>query len=187
LQIKKEYGVMTQTTWEKPAGVESIPISSQRGRWKFIIGGILIFAAVGYLIYSGTAAGARLFVTVDDLLHKSEYAGKTVRIAGAVLGDSIKYDSENLIVEFTLVNIPQEGGEDLAKVLHDAVNNPNASRIPVRVENEAKPDLLQNEAQAILTGKLGSDGIFHASELLLKCPSRYQAADPNQAVAQPGK
>jgi cytochrome c-type biogenesis protein CcmE len=178
---------MTQTTWEKPASVETIPISSQRGRWKFIIGGLLIFAAVGYLIYSGTTAGARLFVTVDDLLHKSEYAGKTVRIAGAVQGDSIKYDSQNLIIEFTLVNIPQEGGDDLATVLHDAVNNPSASRIAVRVENQVKPDLLQNEAQAILTGKLGDDGIFRASELLLKCPSRYQAADSGQTIAQPGK
>jgi cytochrome c-type biogenesis protein CcmE len=178
---------MTQTTWEKPAGVESIQISSRQSRWKFIIGGLLIFAAVGYLIYSGTTAGARLFVTVDDLLHNSAYAGKTVRIAGAVEGDSIKYDSQKLIIEFTLVNIPQEGGDDLAKVLHDAVNNPNASRIPVRVENQVKPDLLQNEAQAILTGKLGDDGVFHASELLLKCPSRYQSVDSSQTIAQPGK
>ena len=36
------------------------------------------------------------------------------------------------------------------------------------------PDLLQHEAQAIMTGRLGDDGVFYADELLLKCPSRYE-------------
>ena len=42
------------------------------------------------------------------------------------------------------------------------------------------PDLMKDEAQAILTGKLASDGTFNASELLLKCPTRYGDAVPNQ-------
>ena len=42
------------------------------------------------------------------------------------------------------------------------------------------PDLLQNEAQAILTGQLGADGVFYADELLLKCPTRYEEAVPQQ-------
>jgi cytochrome c-type biogenesis protein CcmE len=44
-----------------------------------------------------------------------------------------------------------------------------------------KPDLLRNEAQAIMTGHLGEDGIFYAEELLLKCPTRYEEAVPEQA------
>jgi cytochrome c-type biogenesis protein CcmE len=46
------------------------------------------------------------------------------------------------------------------------------------------PDLLRNEAQAIVTGKLGEDGIFHADELLLKCPTKYEEAIPEQAAAK---
>ncbi|NJL57955.1 cytochrome c maturation protein CcmE [bacterium] len=43
------------------------------------------------------------------------------------------------------------------------------------------PDLLQHEAQAILTGTLGDDGVFYATELLLKCPaaSRVRARPPS--------
>jgi cytochrome c-type biogenesis protein CcmE len=41
--------------------------------------------------------------------------------------------------------------------------------------------LLRDEAQAIMTGKLGEDGIFYADELLLKCPTKYQEAVPGQA------
>ena len=43
-----------------------------------------------------------------------------------------------------------------------------------------KPDLLRDEAQAIMTGQLGEDGVFHADELLLKCPTKYEEAVPQQ-------
>ena len=46
---------------------------------------------------------------------------------------------------------------------------------------DAKPDLLRGEAQAIMTGKLGDDGVFYADELLLKCPTKYEEAVPEQA------
>jgi cytochrome c-type biogenesis protein CcmE len=44
-----------------------------------------------------------------------------------------------------------------------------------------KPDLLQHEAQAIMTGRLGEDGKFFADELLLKCPTKYEDAVPEQS------
>jgi cytochrome c-type biogenesis protein CcmE len=50
------------------------------------------------------------------------------------------------------------------------------------VENQVKPDLLQHEAQAILTGQLDSNGVFQVSELLLKCPSRFEEAGPDQSI-----
>ena len=48
----------------------------------------------------------------------------------------------------------------------------------VVVYDEAMPDLLQHEAQAILTGAIDGDGLFTASELLLKCPSRFEEESP---------
>jgi cytochrome c-type biogenesis protein CcmE len=47
-----------------------------------------------------------------------------------------------------------------------------------------KPDLLKHESQAIIRGRLGEDGRFYADEVLLKCPSRYQEAVPEQAGGQ---
>ena len=64
-------------------------------------------------------------------------------------------------------------------VLKSAVADPSRNRLKV-VYTGVKPDLLKNEAQAIMTGKLGKDGVFYASELLLKCPTRYQEAVPGQ-------
>jgi cytochrome c-type biogenesis protein CcmE len=155
------------------------------GRMKFFIGGGLIIAAVIYLIISSTQASAQYFLTVDELAAKgSSVAGRDLRISGAVIGQTIHYDPQTLTLTFTIANIPgdnnlieKQGG--LATVLHNAVIDPNRQRLVI-VYNGPKPDLLRDEAQAIVTGKMGSDGVFHAEELLLKCPTKYQEALPKQ-------
>ncbi len=156
------------------------------GRSKFLIGGLLILAAVIYLIVSSTMAGAQFFFTVDEILNRgSEAVGKPARIAGAVLGDSIEYDPETLRLSFTIVHMPadtqlinDDGG--LAAALDAAVADETRQRIEV-VYIGVKPDLLQHAAEAILSGELGEDGVFHANELLLRCPTRYEESLPGQA------
>lgn len=169
---------MADMTWEKPKHSEKPKRGFSTQRAKFLIGGLLILGTVLYLLISGTMQGARFFITVDEVVNDSSYVNQTVRVSGAVLGESIEYDSENAIIRFTVVNIPTEF-DDLATALHDAILDPNASRMAVIVEDEPMPDLLQHEAQAILTGEFGDDGLFHASELLLKCPSRFEESSPN--------
>ena len=172
---------MTQpTNWEKSESAAKL--GKSKSRLKFLIGGLMILAAGAYLIVYGTTSSARYFITVDELVNDTALHGETVRITGAVIGESIVYDSENLILDFTIAHIPAEV-DDLAKTLYLAVNDPNAAQLPVHIENEVKPDLLTGEAQAILTGEMGEDGVFYASELLLKCPSRYEEAVPEQSIA----
>ena len=161
--------------------------AARGGKAKFIVGGLLIVAAIVYLIISSTTANAQFFLTVDELMaRKAEMvaANRDVRLSGAVIGSTIQYDSKTFTLTFTIANIPSDnalidikGG--LAAVLHAAVVNPNVTRVPV-VYKGVKPDLLKDEAQAIMTGKIGADGTFTATELLLKCPSRYEEAVPSQ-------
>ncbi|MEI6289857.1 MAG: cytochrome c maturation protein CcmE [Chloroflexota bacterium] len=156
-------------------------------RLKFVFGGLLILAAVVYLIVSSTQASAQYFLTVDELLaKKSSIVDKNIRISGAVIGDSITYDAKTLSLGFTVAHvsgdnneIEKEGG--LAAVLHQAVIDPNRSKLKV-IYVGVKPDLMRNEAQAIMTGHLSADGIFYADELLLKCPTKYEEAVPQQAA-----
>ena len=153
---------------------------------KFVIGGILILGAVVFLIWSSTAASAEYFLTIDELNAKGAgVVDKNLRVSGAVIGDSIQYDAQSLTLSFEVAHVPgdtadieTEGG--LAEALHQAVMDPSRSRMKV-VYVGPKPDLLRNEAQAIMTGHLGADGIFYAEELLLKCPTRYEEAVPEQA------
>ena len=159
-------------------------ISSGGGRTKFLVGGLILLAAVAYLIISNIAGQGEYFMTVDELTSREdELAGRSIRVSGAVIGETIEFDGQTL--SFDIVHIPdsaatltEEGG--LAEVLHQAILNPDASRVTVVLYDEPMPDLLQHEAQAIVTGTIGEDGIFYADELLLKCPTRYEEAVPDQ-------
>lgn len=155
-------------------------------RAKFLIGGLLIVAAIVYLIASSTQASAQYYLTIDELVAKGEsVADRDIKISGAVDGDSIEYDSKSLTLNFTIVHVPanldeiEEAG-GLAEVLHEAVMDESASRLQVVYEGPM-PDLLRHEAQAIVTGRVGQDGVFYADELLLKCPTRYEEEVPLQS------
>lgn len=158
------------------------------GRAKFLVGGLLIIGAVVFLIVTTLQSTAQYFYTVDEIAAKGDsIVGKNLRASGAVLGETIEYDPETFTIRFVVVHVSNDNADieaagGLAEVLHQAVNNPAATRMIVQYEG-VKPDLLKNEAQAIVTGKLGADGVFYADELLLKCPTRYEEALPTQAVS----
>lgn len=155
---------------------------------KFVIGGVLILGAVVFLIWSSTAATSEYFLTIDELRAKGpDIVNRNLRVSGAVIGDTIQYDPQTLTLTFEVAHVPgdqamieDEGG--LAEALHQAVVDPSRSRVKI-VYLGPKPDLLRHEAQAIVTGKLGEDGVFHADELLLKCPTKYEEAVPEQAAS----
>ncbi|MBS3752984.1 MAG: cytochrome c maturation protein CcmE [Anaerolineales bacterium] len=159
-----------------------------RGRIKFIIGGILIVTAVIYLIASSAKANTQYYLTVEETKMKyeqGELSDRNVRVSGAVIGESIAYDMENLTLTFTIAHLPgenaalnAEGG--VAAALHQAVNDPDRETLDVMYEGP-KPDLLVHEAQAIITGKMTLDGVFYADEVLLKCPSKYEEVSPEQS------
>jgi cytochrome c-type biogenesis protein CcmE len=155
-------------------------------RMKFIIGGALIVAAVIYLIVSSTQASAQYFLTIDEVVAKGdEILDRELRISGAVDGETIAYDRESLTLTFTVAHVPGDNAEledegGLAEALHAAVIDPSRARLAVVYEGPM-PDLLQHEAQAIMTGFMGEDGLFYADELLLKCPTKYEEAIPDQA------
>jgi cytochrome c-type biogenesis protein CcmE len=171
---------------EQSVSTTSQTQSATAGRTKFIIGGMLIIAAIIYLIVSSTQANAQYFLTIEELAVKgSNVTGRDLRVSGAVLGDSIQYDPHTLTLSFDVAHVSGDNKEieaqgGLAQVLHEAVIDPNRPRLHV-VYQGVKPDLLRNEAQAIMTGHLGEDGIFYADELLLKCPTKYEEALPAQS------
>ena len=170
-----------------PQQSQAIAVPTNPGRTKFLVGGLLIIAAIVYLIVSSTQSTSQYYYTIDELGQGVAAVGENVRISGAVIGESIVYDAEALELRFMAVNVPgdlddinEQGG--LAKVLYEAVANPNNTRVAV-VYIGPKPDLLRHEAQAIMDGHLGEDGVFYADTLLLKCPTRYESDLPQAGSA----
>ena len=158
-----------------------IELSRKKTNWKMIIGVLVIAASLIYLLVSSTLNNVQYFITIDELLANREtYSDKQVRISGAVIGDSINISDDGKVVSFVIANISADheaiaasGG--MAKALQEAVNDPDATRLQVLYKG-AKPDLLKDQSQAILTGNLSDTDIFYADEILLKCPTKYESA-----------
>lgn len=165
--------------------IEALPRSGNK--IKFVIGGVIIVAAIVYLIASSLSANVQYFLTVEETLEKQEVgelAGRNIRVSGAVLGDSIEYNMDTLDLKFSIAHVPadnnlldQEGG--LAGALHNAVIDSQRAHLDV-IYNGPVPDLLQNEAQAIITGEVLDNGTIMADEILLKCPTKYEGSVPDQ-------
>lgn len=144
---------MAQTT------IPSIHIAEQgsHGKLKFMVGGLMIAVAVVYLIYTGIQTNAAFFLTVDELYAKGETVqGQTVRVSGWVDVETIQFDNRQLHLTFE-------------------ITSDDGSRLPIFF-NGPKPDQMRAGTEAIVEGKY--DGhIFTATNLLLKCPSKYEGGD----------
>lgn len=161
------------------------------GRGKYAVAGLLLVSAVIYLMVSRTADSARFYMTIEELQAMGSAAqGRRVTISGAVLGDSIVYESSLPRVSFTIAQMPADPAEvealgGLEVAARAAVGDPGRARIDV-VYDDVKPDMLRHEAQAIVRGRLGEDGLFHADQVLLKCPSRYVEEAAKESSTLPG-
>jgi len=131
---------------------------------KFIIGGVIIVAVVVYLIFSSIGGSTAYYLTVGELKAQGADAlGKTVRVTGIVDGDTIEWDERNLDLRFDIVD---ESGR-LAVAYHGI-----------------RPDMFQADAEAVVEGTLTAGGLFEASNLLLKCPSKYEESATAQVSSR---
>lgn len=160
---------MAQATWTNEEGITTQPRSN---RLKYVVGGVLMFAAIGFLVFNAMRGNTQLYVTVDEYYaQQSQFAGRDLRVSGWVLGDSIKYtqiDATNSRLEFDIV---------------DDINNPG-QRLRIVALNEPMPDLLQHEAQALVEGQAqNNEFTANPGGLFLKCPTRYEEVQPEGGTA----
>ncbi len=140
----------------------------RRNRLMFAAGGLLLIAAVVFLVINAMSGNTQLYKTVDEFYAEQDrLVGRDLRVSGWVIGDSIQYtqiDAHNSRLEFDIT---------------DNLNNPG-QRLHVVVLNEPRPDLLQHEAQALVEGHGDANGVFMSDPggLMLKCPTRYEEMDP---------
>jgi cytochrome c-type biogenesis protein CcmE len=117
---------------------------------------VVIVAAVAYLLLSGTTASAVYFLTVPEVqqqLSALQQASHPIRVAGQVTADPIYWEVRQLSLAFHI-------GEGEA-------------RLPVQYTG-VKPDMFQAGASVIVEGRIGRDGVLHASTVMTSCPSKYQ-------------
>jgi cytochrome c-type biogenesis protein CcmE len=121
------------------------------GHMKFIIGGVIIVMVIGWLIYSNVQGAVAQYLTIEELMTQGP-SDRIVRVSGLVVGETIDWDPQQLTLEF---EIADEGGS-----------------VPVTFKG-VRPDMFQDGAQAVVEGRYAASGVFQATDLLLKCPSKY--------------
>ncbi len=123
-------------------------------RKRFLIGSIILILAMGYVMYAAFGNTLTYYSTIGELLAEgSTTYGKTVRVNGNVVPGSIDQDTSNFLLRFS---IEGEGGS-----------------LWVVYRGVEVPDAFKEGIDVVVEGKLNSDGIFQANQILVKCPSTY--------------
>lgn len=140
----------------------AVSTSKANSKIKFIVGGLVIVALIGYLIISSISTAGAYFREVGEVLDQQvALTGKNLRVSGMVVTESVQYDAANLDLRFNISD-PNDASKQLAIQFHGV-----------------QPDQITREnTEAIIEGTLGNDGSVSANNLLLKCPSRYEEGVP---------
>ena len=120
---------------------------------KFLVGGIIVFIAVGYLGYMGFQSSATYYYTVSELAEQgNSIHSERVRVNGLVAPGSLEQEPGSFILKFIIT----EGEESLPVVYQGVV-----------------PDAFKVGNEVVVEGYLNQDGILQSNNILTKCPSKY--------------
>jgi len=132
---------------------------------------ILIVGTLLWIATSSMSGNQTYYKTIAELGQMGSHSmEQKVRVGGDIQRGSIQHDGQ--MVDFTLVQADPAKPEQAPLYLKVAYNG----RDPL-------PDTFRDGAQALADGKMGADGIFHASKIQAKCASKY-ATKPGQAPAE---
>jgi cytochrome c-type biogenesis protein CcmE len=127
---------------------------------KFLIGALVIVAGVAGLIVSGVKETGVYFLTPSELVAKTQadptFHDVGLKVGAHVVPGSVKRDPGGRTIDFRISDGANEFPVTYTGLVPDTFTD--ASNIEVIVE-----------------GKYGRDGVFHATEVLAKCGSRYEA------------
>jgi cytochrome c-type biogenesis protein CcmE len=129
-------------------------------RTKLAAGGLVIAAALGYLIYSGVSQSVVYFVTPSEL-SAAPVPGKAYRLGGMVQPGTLVWNPKSVELAFSLSD-----GRTVVPVKHKGT----------------PPDLFAEGRGAVVEGTWSGDGYFRASLIMAKHSEEYKAPhDPDQA------
>ncbi len=188
---------MTQATWEKsPELAEQLLSRKKSQRWIYTVAGMALIGVVAFLVINGAILGSSYYKTVDEVVTDPELVGKQIRVSGAVWQNTqgvndVEFDSSTNTLTFWITHIPNDNkglrdGGGLGPVLANAVRNDGLTRLQVVYQDGEIPELIYGSepTQAIVQGRIGDDGIFYATSLQTKCPTKYEDSNPDRVLQE---
>ena len=140
----------------EPVVSEGGILSSNRG--KLLIALVVLIGAFGYLALIAFQSATVYYYTVGELQDLGPTPeGRMVRVNGKLVEDSFERIDTSTLARFSLTD-----GADTLSAAHDGI----------------LPNLFFNEhSEIILEGSYGQDGVFQSHNVIVKCPSKYVAAE----------
>ena len=138
--------------------VESNMAKPRKMNVKFMIAGLVIIAAMAFLAISSFQSNSMYYLTVPELKAQARADGpaffdKMVRVSGPLHKESIDWNAKSMTLKFHI----NEGSEMFPVVFVGPI-----------------PDTMQNGESVVVEGKYTQEGVFNASNILVKCPSKYE-------------
>ncbi len=129
------------------------------------LGAAAVAVLLGWFAWAQVEEGSfQYFQTLEEFQAAGE-TGRAVRVHGYVATGSIERDVTGKQVRFRVQSEPPHAAGEAANTL------------PVVYASLETPDLFKDGAEVVVEGRLeGAGGVFHASNLLAKCPSKFEAA-----------
>ncbi len=129
------------------------PLPTRGRRWGVLLGVAVVVGVIGYFALSSVGNALVYYVTPTELLARGDAAiGETVRLGGLVEVGSIVGEAPELTFILT------DGTSEI--VVHSAT-------APTRSFREG--------IGAVVEGELGADGVFEASQVIVKHDENYVA------------
>jgi cytochrome c-type biogenesis protein CcmE len=138
---------------EAPAGEA---LSSHRV--KVFFGLAVMIAAMGYFAFQAFQSATMYYLTVSELSQLGPTEdGRSVRVNGKLVEGSFVREPDSTLASFSITD-----GSVTMAAIHDGV----------------VPDLFFNEhSEIILQGSYTAKGVFESQTVIVKCPSKYIAAE----------
>jgi cytochrome c-type biogenesis protein CcmE len=128
-------------------------------RFAWIIAGVAVLGVAVALVLNAFQSNLVFFFSPTDVAENRAPQGRAFRVGGLVEEKSVR--REGLVVRFNVTD--------------------TAKTIPV-VYQGILPDLFKEGKGVVAQGKLGADGVFHASEVLAKHDENYMPPEAAAAV-----
>jgi cytochrome c-type biogenesis protein CcmE len=127
----------------------------------FILIALASMSIAAYLVASAFRNNLVFFFSPTQVAAKEAPINRTFRIGGLVQEGTVKRDPDGLTVRFTVTDTAQS--------------------IPV-VYKGILPDLFKEGRGCVAQGKLSSDGVFQAEQVLAKHDENYMPPEAGQAI-----
>ena len=135
-------------------------------RIALIVAGLAILGIAVTLVLSAFRSNLVFFFTPTQVVEHEAPQGRNFRIGGLVEKDSVKRQPDGVTVRFVVTD--------------------TAKSVPVTFRG-ILPDLFKEGKGVVAQGKLGTDGVFAASEVLAKHDENYMPPEAADAVERANK